>query len=88
MGRPREEDGLTFEEVKGRIFEMAGKMPALHRKIALVSMGTGDLSLLTKEAWDVLAECDVILGAKRMVEGLSSFGKPSFISYKNEEMLE
>lgn len=88
VGRPREEDGLTFEEVKGRIFEMAGKMPALHRKIALVSMGTGDLSLLTKEAWDVLAECDVILGAKRMVEGLSAFGKPSFISYKNEELLE
>lgn len=60
---------------------------AVRRQVYLVGMGPGRRDLLTKEAQRVLAQCDVLIGAKRMLEGCSGFGeKPSFISYKKEEI--
>lgn len=91
VGRPKEKDGLSFEDVKRLLFEMAG-ISALEnypekRKIYLVSIGTGAFSQMTEAAKEAFTDCDALVGAGRMLEALEPFHKPSFSSYKNEEIL-
>ncbi len=57
------------------------------RELYLIGMGPGDAALLTDEAENSLMNCDVIIGAKRVVEiwrGHQS--KPYFESYRKEEI--
>lgn len=57
------------------------------RQVYLIGMGPGKAELLTKEAQDCLAKCDVWIGAKRMLEICREFEeKPLFMSYRKEEI--
>ncbi len=85
VGRPAEQEGLSFDEVVRRLYRQAGVTAP--RRISFVSIGTGAPSQLTKEAEAAFREADAIAGAGRMVKALSVYGKPSFASYKNEEIL-
>lgn len=66
------------------------------RELYLIGVGPGDVSLLTKEAEEVILKADVLIGAKRMVETAleavqdshSPGEKPYFISYKKEEIYD
>lgn len=58
------------------------------RELYLIGMGPGDAALLTKEAENCLKKCDVIIGAKRIVEIWQNHqNKPYFESYRKEEIL-
>ena len=86
VGRPEEVQGESFEAVLSELLKEAGK--ELPRIIELVSIGTGSRALMTGEADQAFRECDAVVGAGRMVEALDSYGKPSFASYKNQEILD
>lgn len=58
------------------------------REIYLIGMGPGAENLLTGEARSCLQKCDVLIGAQRMLDiWQESRQKPSFISYRQEEIL-
>ena len=57
------------------------------REVYLVGMGPGGREQLTIEAEKCLRECDVIIGAKRMIEMCQRYGeKPSYTSYQKEKI--
>lgn len=59
------------------------------RTFYLVAMGPGNDKLLTREAEEALAQSDVLIGAKRMVEIWPGHReKPCYISYKRDEITE
>ncbi|EEG74479.1 precorrin-6y C5,15-methyltransferase (decarboxylating) subunit CbiE [[Clostridium] hylemonae] len=58
------------------------------RKISLTGIGMGAGASLTGEAQAALERCDCIIGADRMTEALSRFGKPSYHAYKAERIKE
>ncbi len=53
--------------------------------IYLIGIGMGSLEGITCEAVEKINNCDLIIGAERMVKG---FNKPKFISYKAEEIAD
>lgn len=58
------------------------------RTLYLIGMGPGNSDLLTQKARKALAECDVIIGAARMLELCSDYAdKPFYQSYQKEEIL-
>ncbi|MCD7825007.1 MAG: precorrin-6A reductase [Clostridiaceae bacterium] len=57
------------------------------RQLFLIGMGPGDRMLLTQQAADCIRECDVVIGADRMLaicEGIAK--KPSYSCYQAEKM--
>lgn len=85
IGRPKKEKGLSFNEIINILkikFNIKGK-----KKIYLVGIGMGNLETMTLKAEKVIKTCDIIIGAKRMVESLKSFNKKNFISYNYDEIL-
>ena len=57
------------------------------KEVCLIGMGPGNIGQLTGEARKCLRECDVVIGAKRMLEMCQGYGpKPYFTSYKKEEI--
>lgn len=94
IGRPAEkaEHAMELEEAIAYLKETygggekgAGKPRA--RQVWLVGMGPGKGSLLTGEARDCLAQCDVFIGAKRVLEICREYErKPFFVSYRKDEI--
>ena len=56
------------------------------QQIYLLGIGMGNAALLTQEETEILAECDRIIGAGRMLEALAAWQKPTFQSYQAEEI--
>ena len=85
IGRPKKEKGFSFNEIINILkvkFNIKNK-----KKIYLVGIGMGNLETMTLKAEKVIKTCDIIIGAKRMVESLKNFNKKSFISYNYDEIL-
>ncbi len=87
VGRPEEAAGLSFSQVKKQVLALYGRKEKKKRRVTLVSLGPGAESLLTEEARRAFEGCDLIVGAGRMVESPGRFGKPSFSSYREEEIV-
>ena len=49
--------------------------------VYLVGIGMGSEKTLTEEAKQVIENCDCLIGARRILQGLTQFDKPSFCSY-------
>ncbi len=84
VGRPSGQEGLSPEQVRRRlseIFPLARK-----RRIALVGIGMGTAAGMTREAWEVCAQADVLIGARRMLKAAESLNKPVFAAYRSEEI--
>lgn len=86
IGRPSENEGYSYSEVV-KILEKRFDIKR-NRKVYLIGIGMGNPETMTIEAKKALESSDVIIGAKRMVEGLDYFNKPEFTSYKYDEILE
>ncbi len=56
------------------------------QRIDLVGIGMGDLSSFTVQAKQALKECDLIIGAHRMLAAVQEFGKPSYAAYQPDEI--
>lgn len=94
VSRPEESSGIEEEslEKKGlaETIRFIREMYRIKEKrdLYLIGMGPGDFKLLTREAEECLESCDVIIGAKRIVEIWKGYqGKPRLESYRREEIL-
>ncbi len=85
IGRAKEktEDTRTVDEAIDFIKKRYGIDDK--RRIYLVGVGVGNKKLLTKEAEDCLKNCDVIVGARRIVDMVRG-SKPYYISYVKDEI--
>lgn len=62
-------------------------MPRQRRQIFLIGMGPGNENLLTQQAECALQECDVLIGAERMLAIWKKAGtKPCFCAYRKEDI--
>ncbi len=87
VGRPEEASGLSFSQVRRQVFALEERECQERRRVRLVSLGPGAAAQMTGEARAAFQDCDLIVGAGRMVEALSSFGKPSFSAYRETEIV-
>ena len=83
--RPVEETGYSLDQILERL-----SLPALKSKakVTLLGIGMGNLKDLTLTGKEACENADVILGAARMTEALSCFGKESLPIYQPEEVVE
>lgn len=85
IGRPEKEEGKTWEEVLEEIQKYYGKPK---KKVYLISSGVGSADCLTMEAKQALQKCDLIIGAKRVLEAVRFAEKPEYHAYAPEKILE
>ena len=86
IGRPIEEKGVSYSELINILddrFNIRNK-----REVYLIGIGMGNYKNMTIEAEELIKSADVIIGAKRMINSFSYLDKPTFTSYKPEEILE
>lgn len=88
VGRPQEEEGDTFagvcralEKICGRRIGRPGRM-----EITLAGAGMGEEGCLTVEAKKAVAEADLLLGAERLLGGISSNAE-KYAFYKADQVL-
>ncbi|MDD6212557.1 MAG: precorrin-6A reductase [Clostridiales bacterium] len=92
--RPSHETGYTMMELVEKLCPEAMSewkeidlISTEPRRITLLGIGMGSSGQLTWEAIQACQKADVVIGAKRMLETLRTFGKPEFESYKSDEIL-
>ena len=81
--RPREETGYSINEL---LKELDIKTEKEKQTVTLLGIGMGQLSDLTLEGKTACETADVILGASRMIESLSRFGKESNAIYAPKDI--
>lgn len=87
IGRPKESESAVSLRKALDILVQKYDLK-LHRKAALIGMGPGAGELLTKQACKALEECDVMIGAQRILDMCrGQVKKPVFVSYRKEEIL-
>lgn len=94
IGREKEET-VNQSSFGGKIFTLQEAIPFLKeqfglsekRKVYLIGMGPGSEQQLTEEAEKCLRDCDVIIGAKRILEMCQRYkDKPVYSCYRKEEI--
>lgn len=83
VGRPVKEDGLSLPEVKKLLLAESGKNP--RRRIMIAGIGMGGADVMTAEVRRAIAQADVCLGAKRILEAADG-AKERFCAYRPEEI--
>jgi precorrin-6Y C5,15-methyltransferase (decarboxylating) len=81
--RPVQETGYSYSTL---VQHLTGR--PVERRISLVGIGMGGKGTLTGEAVTAFEEAACIIGAGRMLEAVSYFGKPTVNAYKTEEILD
>lgn len=84
IGRPESCGGNTFSQVVD-ILEKEYEIKS-NRKIYLIGIGMGNVDTMTIQAKNAFKDSDLIIGAKRMLEGLDKFNKDTFAAYKYDEI--
>ncbi len=94
--RPKEEQA-AFENSGNRVMELEEAVGFIKnyfglkekRRVYLIGTGPGAGELLTAQARNALMECDVIIGAGRILETCAGITqKPVFETYRKEEIAE
>lgn len=87
IGQPEKESGMLLSDAYGWLDSWCGCQHAEHsiitgaaRTVSLIGMGMSARQL-TLEADAALRSCDVIIGAKRMLEMTADYHKPTYCSY-------
>lgn len=83
IGEPPQDFGYTLDEA---IEELEKKYNIQNRVINIIGMGPGSENLLTVEAKNALSECDAIIGAQSVVNGIS-VRKPVFFEFLPEKVM-
>ncbi len=84
IGRPSQESGSTLSQCKRYFKERLGI--GGKPKITIIGAGMGTEATMTIEGKKVCQQADLIIGAKRVLEGINISGKDFFISYDPEEI--
>lgn len=83
IGRPKQETGSSYFECKQLICKTFACRPEQH--ISLVGIGMGSENTLTKEAAEIIAEAEILIGARRIAEAVGT-GKKVFCEYESEKI--
>ncbi|MCM1126154.1 MAG: precorrin-6y C5,15-methyltransferase (decarboxylating) subunit CbiE [Lachnospiraceae bacterium] len=69
IGRPEEEEGLSFAEVCEKLEKIFGQKILSPRsfEITIAGVGMGSPDSLTREVQEAIADADILLGAERML---------------------
>ena len=86
VGRPPQREGLRFAEAAELLLRRFHLKDV--REIDVVGIGMGAPDCLTGEADAALARCDCVIGARRMVEALTRYGKPAYVAVAPEEVVD
>lgn len=85
IGRPPQIAGaMSQEEIQSLLRGRLCIEP--RRQISLVGIGMGRHENMTLEARKACMQAQILIGAGRMLETVQELGKPSFISYKPDEI--
>lgn len=89
IGRPSEEGGLTEAEVCRILAERYRRTAP--RKITIAGIGMGSPESMTLETYEAIAQADVLIGARRMLDAAkeaceSAVSLPCFDAYQPEEI--
>lgn len=85
VGRPEQAGGLSFAETVARLTARYGLRDV--REIDVLGVGMGGAGTLTFEAAGALEACDCLIGAPRLLEALSRFGKAAFAEISPERIV-
>ncbi|MEG1848042.1 MAG: precorrin-6A reductase [Lachnospiraceae bacterium] len=88
--QPSQTDSLSLTEAIAWLTQRSLPQHCLpsKRQVSLIGMGPGSPALLTQEAQEELAKCDVLIGAKRvLLTALQGKDKPFYDCYQKEEIL-
>ena len=85
IGQPEQAEGLDYAGVVRRL--IARYNLRMTREIDVVGIGMGARDTLTFEADAALRACDCVIGAKRMLEAVSDYGKPCFDEIAPEKIV-
>lgn len=55
--------------------------------INIIGIGTGSINQMTMEAVETIKSSDVLIGAKRVIQGCKNFDKPTYCAFSPEEIL-
>ncbi|MCM1253359.1 MAG: precorrin-6A reductase [Clostridium sp.] len=72
--QPQKEDGYSFPELCAELEKICGKKILMESRmeITLAGVGMGNENCLTKEVKRAISEADILLGAERLLENVSS----------------
>ncbi|MBQ6074858.1 MAG: precorrin-6A reductase [Lachnospiraceae bacterium] len=73
--RPLQEEGIGVEECLALLGKRFGFTADQEKQVTILGTGTGDPGSLTLAAEQTCAEADLIIGAERLLETLTRFGK-------------
>lgn len=84
IGRPHQEKGYSLSEMKEKVLDSLGCIRK--QKVILAGVGMGTLDTMTLQCQKACKEADVLLGAGRMAEFASLFGKPFYPAYTGQQV--
>lgn len=86
IGRPLTDQGLSYAQCKAVLQKKFG-IP-VKQQVSLVGIGMGARETLTIEAKDAIAQADLIIGARRMVDAVIREGQAFCYEYRSKEIGE
>lgn len=83
---PLQKDGLSYAQGIVAINKRLGV--AIRPKISIIGIGTGSEKHMTIEAVESIKASDAIIGAKRVIDGCKSYGKPCYSGFTASDIIE
>lgn len=81
IGRPPQVDGFTYNEILQKL------NIEVKKDIVIIGTGVGSSDLLTLKAYETLKFCDIIIGAKRVVDSCNIFDKPCEYLFLSDDIV-
>ena len=82
IGRPKEEEGLSEDEVKRYLVEKFDL--SVKRDVVIAGIGPGAEAQMTLALVDACEQADVLIGAGRMTKAVEKYQKPMLAEYSPE----
>ena len=86
IGRPKEEEGLSEDEVKRHLVEKFDL--SVKRDVVIAGIGPGAEAQMTLALVDACEQADVLIGAGRMTKAVEKYQKPMLAEYSPEKIYE
>ena len=86
IGRPKEEEGLSENEVKRYLAEKFHL--SVRRKVVIAGIGPGAEKQMTLALIEACEQADVLIGAGRMIKAVEKYQKPMLVEYSPEKIYD
>ncbi len=86
IGRPEQKSGYSYEDTIKYLEQKLGIKSK--PQFTIIGIGVGNSAQMTIAAVNALKNCDVIIGAKRIIESCKNFDKPTYEAFTPEKILD